>query len=161
MAASLAYVGLGANLGDARAALASAVAAVAGLPDCELLRCSSLWRSAPIDSSGPDYLNAVAELRTSLAPIELLRRLQAIELAHGRERPYRNAPRTLDLDLLLFDAITLGEPELTLPHPRAHERAFVLAPLAELAPDLSIPGRGRVSELLAAVADQRIERFAG
>ena len=160
MAASLAYIGLGANLGDARAALSSALAALAGLGETTLLRSSSVWRSAPIDSSGPDYLNAVAELRTSLAPIDLLHRLQAIELAHGRERPYRNAPRTLDLDLLVYGAQSLATPELTLPHPRAHERAFVLAPLAELAPDLVIAGRGRVSDLLAPVADQRIERLA-
>lgn len=159
MAASLAYVGLGANLGDARAALASATSALAMLPDTALLRCSSVWRSAPIDSSGPDYLNAVAELRTALAPLELLHRLQAIEQAHGRERPYRNAPRTLDLDLLLYGEFVLETPDLTLPHPRAHQRAFVLSPLAELAPELHVPGRGRVSELLAAVADQRIERL--
>lgn len=161
MAGHLAYIGLGANLGDARGALASALAALGALPDTSLLRCSSVWRSAPIDSSGPDYLNAVVELRTALAPIELLQRLQAIELAHGRERPYRNAPRTLDLDLLLVDALMLDTPELTLPHPRAHERAFVLAPLAELAPALVIPGRGRVSELLVATVDQPIERLAG
>lgn len=160
MAASLAYIGLGANLGDARAALESALAALADLPDTTVLRRSSVWHSAPIDSSGPDYLNAVAELRTSLAPIDLLHRLQAIELAHGRERPYRNAPRTLDLDLLLHGELVMSTPELTLPHPRAHERAFVLAPLAELAPELLIPGRGRVADLLAAVADQRIERLA-
>ncbi|TXC65852.1 2-amino-4-hydroxy-6-hydroxymethyldihydropteridine diphosphokinase [Piscinibacter aquaticus] len=155
----LVYVGLGANLGDARAALRSALSALAKLPDTSLLRASSARRSAPIDSSGPDYLNAVAELRTALAPLDLLHRLQAIELAHGRERPYRNAPRTLDLDLLLHDDVTLDTPELTLPHPRAHERAFVLAPLAELAPALVIPGRGTVNDLLAAVADQRIERL--
>ena len=161
MAASLAYVGLGANLGDARAALSSALAALAELPDTTLLRCSSVWRTAPIDSSGPDYLNAVTELRTALAPLELLHRLQAIELAHGRERPYRNAPRTLDLDLLLLDDLVLDTPELTLPHPRAHQRAFVLAPLAELAPALEIPGCGRVASLLAATVDQPIERLAG
>ena len=160
MAESLAYVGLGANLGDARATLAAAFDALAALPQTELTRRSSLWRSAPIDSSGPDYLNAVAELRTTLAPLELLHRLQAIELAHGRERPYRNAPRTLDLDLLTMDSVSLVTPELTLPHPRAHERAFVLAPLAELAPQLEIPGQGRVAVLLPAVAGQRIERLA-
>mgnify|MGYP001113763611 CR=1 FL=1 len=160
MAERLAYVGLGANLGDARAALASALAALRELPGTTVLRCSSVWRSAPIDSSGPDYLNAVAELRTLLAPLDLLHQLQAIEQAHGRERPYRNAPRTLDLDLLLHGECVLDTPELTLPHPRAHERAFVLAPLAEMASALSVPGRGRVSELLAAVADQRIERLA-
>ncbi len=157
---SLAYVGLGANLGDARAALASAFEALAALPGTEVLRRSSIWRSAPIDSSGPDYLNAVAELRTALAPLELLHALQAIERAHGRERPYRNAPRTLDLDLLMHDACVLATPELTLPHPRAHERAFVLAPLAELAPDLIIPGRDTVAATLATVVGQRIERLA-
>jgi 2-amino-4-hydroxy-6-hydroxymethyldihydropteridine diphosphokinase len=156
---TLAYIGLGANLGDARGALDAAFVALAALPGTELLRRSSVYRSAPIDSSGPDYLNAVAELRTALEPLALLHRLQAIELAHGRERPYRNAPRTLDLDLLLYGRMLVGSPELTLPHPRAHERAFVLRPLAELAPDLFIPGRGRASELLAAVADQSVERL--
>ncbi|WP_341893136.1 2-amino-4-hydroxy-6-hydroxymethyldihydropteridine diphosphokinase [Variovorax sp. YR752] len=156
---SLAYIGLGANLGDARGALQAAFEALAALPDTELLRRSSTYRSAPIDSSGPDYLNAVAELRTALEPLALLHRLQAIELAHGRERPYRNAPRTLDLDLLLHGQTLIDSAELTLPHPRAHERAFVLQPLAELAPDLIIPGRGRASELLAVVADQSIERL--
>ena len=160
MADCVAYVGLGANLGDARAALQSALDALARLPGTSLLRASSVWRSAPVDSSGPDYLNAVAELSTALAPLDLLHHLQAIELAHGRERPYRNAPRTLDLDLLLHGDAVLEGAELTLPHPRAHERAFVLAPLAELSPALVIPGCGRVSELLAAVADQRIERLA-
>ncbi|MFT3955942.1 MAG: 2-amino-4-hydroxy-6-hydroxymethyldihydropteridine diphosphokinase [Piscinibacter sp.] len=156
---SLAYVGLGANLGDAHAALQAAFDALAALPDTELLRRSAVYRSAPIDSSGPDYLNAVAELRTTLAPLALLHRLQAIELAQGRERPYRNAPRTLDLDLLLYDELVQGDAELTLPHPRAHQRAFVLRPLAELAPDLLVPGQGRVAELLPAVSDQSIERL--
>lgn len=159
MAASLAYVGLGANLGDARAALDSAFEALAALPGTELLRRSSLWRSAPIDSGGPDYLNAVAELRSTLAPLELLHRLQAIELAHGRERPYRNAPRTLDLDLLTMDGINLATPELTLPHPRAHERAFVLAPLLEVWPDAIIPGRGAASQCRERLAGQAIERL--
>ena len=156
---SLAYIGLGANLGDARAALQAACTALAALPGCDLLRCSAVYRSAPIDSSGPDYLNAVAELRTSLAPLTLLRQLQAIERAQGRERPYRNAPRTLDLDLLLYDDLVQFDPELTLPHPRAHERAFVLCPLAELAPDRVIPGHGRAADLLAGVAGQSIERL--
>ncbi len=156
---SLAHVGLGANLGDARATLAAAFEALAALPQTELVRRSSLWRSAPIDSSGPDYLNAVAELRTRLSPLELLHRLQAIELSHGRERPYRNAPRTLDLDLLLYGALVLATPELSLPHPRAHERAFVLQPLAELDAQLEIPGHGTVASRLPAVADQRLERI--
>jgi 2-amino-4-hydroxy-6-hydroxymethyldihydropteridine diphosphokinase len=155
----LAYIGLGANLGDARAALEASLQALAALPDTQLLRRSSLYRSAPIDSSGPDYLNAVAELRTGLAPLALLHALQVIEQDHGRERPYRNAPRTLDLDLLLHDDLALDTPELTLPHPRAHQRAFVLLPLAELAPTLQIPGQGRVAALLAQVHDQPIEKL--
>ncbi|QTN25576.1 2-amino-4-hydroxy-6-hydroxymethyldihydropteridine diphosphokinase [Rhizobacter sp. AJA081-3] len=156
----VAYIGLGANLGDARAALEAALLALAALPDTRVLRHSALYRSAPIESSGPDYLNAVAELGTGLGPHALLHALQAIERDHGRERPYRNAPRTLDLDLLLHDGLTMETPELTLPHPRAHQRAFVLLPLAELAPQLQLPGRGRVAELLAQVRDQPIEKVA-
>lgn len=152
-----AFVGLGANLGDARATLEAAFVALAGIECTSLLRRSSIYRSAPIDSSGPDYLNAVAELQTTLDAPELLAQLQAIEAGHGRERPYRNAPRTLDLDLLLHDERVLDTSALVLPHPRLHERAFVLRPLAELAPDLQVPGRGCVSELLRTVADQRIE----
>jgi 2-amino-4-hydroxy-6-hydroxymethyldihydropteridine diphosphokinase len=155
----LAYIGLGANLGDARAALDAALQALAALPRTRLLRRSSIYRSAPIESSGPDYLNAVAELRTGLAPLELLRELQAIENCHGRERPYRNAPRTLDLDLLLHDEQTLDTPELTLPHPRLQQRAFVLRPLAELSPQLQVPGHGPVAALLDQVSDQAIERL--
>jgi 2-amino-4-hydroxy-6-hydroxymethyldihydropteridine diphosphokinase len=153
-----AYIGLGANLGDARAALEAAFAALATLPATQLHRRSSIYRSAPIDSGGPDYLNAVAELRTSLPPLALLRQLQAIEQDHGRERPYRNAPRTLDLDLLLHGDAVVQTSTLTLPHPRLHERAFVLLPLAELAPDLVIAGRGPLQSLLGAVSGQRIER---
>ena len=131
---STACVGLGANLGDRRATLASARVALAALPATRLLRFSSLYRSASVGTPGPDYLNAVAVLRTSLPPTVLLAELQRIESAHGRERSYRNAPRTLDLDLLLYDALSMETPALTLPHPRLHERAFVLRPLAEVAP---------------------------
>jgi 2-amino-4-hydroxy-6-hydroxymethyldihydropteridine diphosphokinase len=154
-----AYVGLGANLGDARAALQAALAALDGLPQTRLVSCSSFYRSAPVDSSGPDYLNAVAEISTRLAPHDVLVYLQAIELQHGRERPYRNAPRTLDLDLLLYGDATLDTPTLTLPHPRLHERAFVLVPLAEIAPDAHIPGRAGMVELLEGVAGQRVDKL--
>lgn len=155
----LAVIGLGANLGDARATLESAFAALAHLPHTQLRAVSSIYRSAPIDSSGDDYLNAVALLDTRLAAQMLLVELQRIERRHGRERPYRNAPRTLDLDLLLHGEQCLDTPTLTLPHPRAHERAFVLVPLAQIAPQLAIPGRGRVVDLLASVAGQRIDRL--
>lgn len=157
-----AWVGLGANLGDARDTLREALRAIAALPGCRLVEVSSLWRSAPVDATGPDFFNAVAALDTTLAPLALLRALQAIELAHGRERPYRNAPRTLDLDLLLYGNVCQDDPVLTLPHPRAHERAFVLAPLAELAPELPWPGRDATpARLLPLVRDQAVERLAG
>jgi 2-amino-4-hydroxy-6-hydroxymethyldihydropteridine diphosphokinase len=156
----IAYVGIGANLGDARANVADALARLARLPQTTLLRASSLYRTAPIDSSGDDYINAVACLETMLDAHALLAALLGIEQAHGRERPYRNAPRTLDLDLLLVgDAVIDAAPQLIVPHPRMHERAFVLAPLAEIAPDLTIPGHGRVDGLLPGVADQAIERL--
>ena len=117
-AAAPAWIGLGANLGDARAALAGAVQAMGRLAGIQVLRVSSLYRSAPVDASGPDYLNAVAELRTTLAPQALLQALQALELAAGRERPYRNAPRTLDLDVLLYGSQSMATPTLTVPPPR-------------------------------------------
>lgn len=157
--AATAYVGLGANLGDAVAALDDAVVRLAALPGTRVAGRSSTYRTAPVDATGPDYLNAVVALQTDLAPDALLAALHAIEQAHGRERPYRNAPRTLDLDLLLHGDTRVASATLTLPHPRLHQRAFVLAPLAELAPDLDVPGHGAVRELLPHVADQRIERL--
>lgn len=148
-----AWIGLGANLGDCEAALQEAVRALAALPGTRVLRLSSLYRSAPIDAGGPDYFNAVAEIATSLEPLVLLDALQAIENQAGRERPYRNAPRTLDLDLLRYGDARIDHPRLTVPHSRMHERAFVLLPLAELAPELAPPA------LLAAVAEQRVAIF--
>jgi len=158
--AATAYVGLGANLGDAAAALDAALVALAALPDTRLVASSPRYRTAPVDATGPDYLNAVAALDTDLPAEALLAALHEIELRHGRERPYRNAPRTLDLDLLLHGDARIDSPHLVVPHPRLHERAFVLVPLADLAPDLAVPGRGRVRDLLVAVADQRIERLS-
>ena len=154
-----AYVGLGANLGDIAAALNAALRSLGHLPGTELSRVSGFYRTAPIDSSGPDYLNAVALLETTLAPHDLLAQLQRIEAARGRERPYRNAPRTLDLDLLLYGDETIASPALTVPHPRMHERAFVLVPLADVAPaGLVIPGRGSLQQHLAGVAGQSIHK---
>ncbi len=162
------FVGLGANLGDARATLRAALAELQALAEPGSFQASSAWASTPVDSSGPDYVNAVARLRTGLAPHALLDALQAIEQRFGRERPYRNAPRTLDLDLLLFgvegDAggALLADARLEVPHPRAAQRTFVLEPLAELWPQGSIPGAGRVAELLLrARADpaQRVHRL--
>ena len=157
-----AYIGLGANLGDARAALASALAALAQIPCSTLHATSAVYRSAPQGegASGPDYLNAVALLHTRLTPLALLHALQAIEQAHGRLRPYPNAPRTLDLDLLLHGQTVLATPELTLPHARLHQRAFVLQPLLALSPELHAPGLGRLADWLATTADQPIEILA-
>ena len=154
-----AWIGLGANLGETRRALCEALAAIAALPDTRLAAVSSLYRSAPIDSSGPDYLNAVAEVDTALAPMALLDALLDIERRAGRERPWRNAPRVLDLDLLLHGCERIDSPRLVLPHPRMHERAFVLAPIAELAPAMELPGHGRVDTCLAALAGQHVERL--
>jgi 2-amino-4-hydroxy-6-hydroxymethyldihydropteridine diphosphokinase len=153
-----AFVGLGGNLGDARATLECAIQALAKLPHSQLRRYSSWYRSAPVDATGPDFVNAVAELETTLPPDDLLARLRAIEQQHGRERSYRNAPRTLDLDLLLYGDACIATPALTVPHPRMHERAFVLVPLAELWPEGVVPGRGTLAELLAHVADQSVVR---
>jgi 2-amino-4-hydroxy-6-hydroxymethyldihydropteridine diphosphokinase len=130
------FVGLGANLGDATATLRAAFAALAQMPGTVCVARSSLYRSRPVDANGPDFVNAVAELRTRMQPPVLLDALLQIEERFGRERPYRNAPRTLDLDLLLYGDRRLDTPRLVLPHPRMHERAFVLAPLAEIAPGL-------------------------
>lgn len=148
----IATIGLGANLGDARQAVHGAVAAIAALDGCQLLATSPLYRSAPIDSSGPDYFNAVLQIFTRLTAPDLLACLHRIERGAGRERPYRNAPRTLDLDLLLYGQARLDSPTLTVPHPRMQQRAFVLRPLADIAPALVS------AQALAAVADQVIAK---
>ena len=153
------FVGLGANLGDAAASVRAALAQLGELPQTSLVAASSLYRSAPRDATGPDYINAVAELRSSLAPEALLAELQALEQRHGRQRPYHHAPRTLDLDLLLYGERKIATSALTLPHPRMHLRAFVLAPLAELAPAWRLADGRAVVAALAALPDQRIERI--
>ncbi len=151
------FVGLGANLGDAQAALMAAAQALAMLPQTQLVQLSRSYRSAPVDATGPDFFNAVAELRTALEPELLLQQLHALEQAHGRLRPYPNAPRTLDLDLLLFGARVQNTPTLTLPHPRLHQRAFVLLPLLALAPELRHPLLGELACWVPMVAGQRVE----
>ena len=149
------FIGLGANLGDRKATLRTALAAIGQLPGTQLLRVSPLYGSAPVDAGGPDYLNAVAELATTQAPQALLQALQTIEQSAGRERPYRNAPRTLDLDILWFGGEVIATPDLTVPHPRMTERAFVMRPLADLVPE-------RVgADLLQAVASQDIHPLEG
>lgn len=149
-----AYVALGANLGDARATVLQAIKGIAALRLTTLVRRSSLYRTAPVESTGPDYINAVVEVTTGLSPQELLLELQRLEQAAGRERPHRNAPRTLDLDILLYGDACVDSPTLVVPHPRMMARAFVLVPLAEIAPC-------RVNaDQLQAVSGQIITRMA-
>jgi 2-amino-4-hydroxy-6-hydroxymethyldihydropteridine diphosphokinase len=157
-----AYVGLGANVGDPRAQLAAAVAALAALPGLELLAVSSVYESDPVGPvrDQPAFLNAVAEVTTTLGPERLLAALQGIEDSLGRVRSIRFGPRTCDLDLLLYGDVVSDDPALTLPHPRLAERRFVLDPLAELAPMLVLPDGRRVRDLRAAVADQGVRRDA-
>jgi 2-amino-4-hydroxy-6-hydroxymethyldihydropteridine diphosphokinase len=150
-----AWIGLGANLGERRTTIESALDALRALPRTRLVARSRLWASAPVDAGGPDYLNAVARLDTRLDAHALLAALQAIEARFGRERAWRNAPRTLDLDLLLAGDASIDTPSLVVPHPRLHERAFVLRPMADIDPSIVVPGRGPVREWLARVADQR------
>jgi len=159
-----AYIALGANLGDAASALRQAVQAIAQLPQTQLMKTSSIYKTAPLMSRGDelsavdlgsDYLNAVVEVQTGLSATALFQNLQQIEQAAGRERPYPNAPRTLDLDLLLYGSASMDSAHLVVPHPRMWQRAFVLVPLAEIAP-------GLVSDLqLKTVGSQRIEMFSG
>lgn len=153
-----AYIGMGANLGDTRATLEAATADIAALPQVHAPERSPFYRSAPVNAAGPDFLNAVLKIETTLEAEDLLRALHAIENRHGRNRPYLNAPRTLDLDLLLHGDEMRETAFLTLPHPRMHLRAFVLQPLYDLAPDLRLP-QGSVKALLAACSDQALERL--
>jgi 2-amino-4-hydroxy-6-hydroxymethyldihydropteridine diphosphokinase len=153
-------VGLGSNLGDPVGQVRAALAALGQLPHTRVTACSSLYRTAPVGRlDQPDFVNAVARIETQLPARELLAGLLAIEARHARVRSTPNAPRTLDLDLLLFADAAISEPGLEVPHPRMHERAFVLRPLAEIDPAVRVPGRGPVADLLADVAAQRIDRI--
>lgn len=159
-----AFIGMGGNLGDVATRLREALRALSDLPGTQLEAVSSLYSTKPVDSSGPDYLNAVAVLASALGPHELLRALLALELTHDRERPYQNAPRTLDLDLLWYGGHACSTPALTLPHPRMMQRAFVLVPLAEVLGALAggeqpmLPAAESVSVL---AAEQGIEKKSG
>jgi 2-amino-4-hydroxy-6-hydroxymethyldihydropteridine diphosphokinase len=157
---SAAFVGLGANLDDPRAHVLRALAELDALPHTRLVRSSSLYRSAPVGyAEQPPFVNAVAQLETGLPAERLLDELRAIEARHGRSRSFPNAPRTLDLDLLLYGEASFDSPGLHIPHPRMHERAFVLVPLLEIAPGATIPGRGPAQRLLERCAHQPIERL--
>lgn len=158
---NLAFVALGANLDDPVTQVRAAGAALANVPESRLLRLSSLYRTAPVGIRGqPDFINAVAALATRLPPPQLLDALFAVERRFGRRREFYQAPRTLDLDLLLYDELVVDSLPLSVPHPRMHLRAFVLAPLLEIAPHCRIPGRGSAVAWLPAVSMQRIEKLA-
>lgn len=152
------YLGLGANLGDARLAFEQVVFALPTRAAACDVKLSSIWQSAPVNAVGPDYLNAVISFHSTLEPLDMLVLAQDLETEAGRTRPYRNAPRTLDIDLLLADRLTVQVTALRIPHPRMHERAFVLAPLLELDPDCQIPGRGSAAKWLACCSNQPITR---
>ncbi|MBN3852648.1 MULTISPECIES: 2-amino-4-hydroxy-6-hydroxymethyldihydropteridine diphosphokinase [unclassified Paraburkholderia] len=156
---TVAWLGIGANLGDARQTLKDAVVCLAQQHTITVVAKSSLYRTAPIDAGGDDYFNCVVKLETCLTAHDLLALCQRIEHHFGRERPFRNAPRTLDIDILLFGDAMIDEADLIVPHPRMTARAFVLAPLAEIDDALVIPGQGVVSTFLPGVADQRIEKL--
>jgi 2-amino-4-hydroxy-6-hydroxymethyldihydropteridine diphosphokinase len=157
-----ALVGLGANLEDPLRQVRQAILELHDIERTQVLAVSSLYRSAPVGyADQPDFINAVVKLQSQLTPHELLDALHAIENRHGRRRSRRNAPRTLDLDLLLYGTLVLDEDGLILPHPRMHERAFVLLPLAEIAPDASVPGRPPVSQLLAQVDRNGVVKLDG
>ena len=157
-----AYIGLGANLDDPAAQILHAMDELTKLPESRLLARSSLYVSAPVGyADQPDFINAVAAVETRLSPRALLQKLFDIEHRHGRNRSFRNAPRTLDLDLLLYGNAHFHEEGLTLPHPRMADRAFVLLPLFEIAPGLHIPGCGLVESLLALCGNQAVRRHDG
>lgn len=155
-----AFIALGSNLQQPQLQVQHAFTELAELPETTVVKCSSLYKSAPVGyDHQPDFINAAAEVNTGLSPVKLLRALLKLENSHGRERPFPNAPRVLDCDLLLYDDICMDTAELTLPHPRMHERGFVLLPLAEIAPDLLIANHGKVADLAKACAGQGVEKI--
>ena len=157
---TVAFVGLGANLGEPEGQVRQALGALDAIPHTRVVKSSSLYRSEPMGHADqPHFVNAVAQLQTGLPAERLLAELHAIETRQGRVRSFANAPRTLDLDLLLFGDAVIDTPELKVPHPRMHQRAFVLLPLVEIAPEVAIPGRGPAQALLEHCRDQGVERL--
>jgi 2-amino-4-hydroxy-6-hydroxymethyldihydropteridine diphosphokinase len=154
-----AYVGIGSNLGDSRAHVQNAITQLGKLPQSRLAGQSSLFKTAPLEADGDDYINAVVRIDTTLSPLALLHELQAMENASGRERPYPNAPRELDLDILLYGQQKIVEDGLAIPHPRLTQRAFALIPLLQLDPFITIPGHGPAHSFVPKVAGQAIRKI--
>ncbi len=158
---ALAFIGLGGNIGDTKQLIKDAIVCLAQHPELRILTRSCMYQSAPVDAEGDDFINAVISLETDLSPEELLRICQQVEQSFGRERPYLNAPRTLDLDVLAYDQLAIHNEALTIPHPRMIERSFVLYPLLEIAPDIDLPGFGKLTKYIPNVKHQRIEKVKG
>lgn len=154
-----AFIGFGGNIGDTRQLITDAIVCLALRSELQILAKSCFYQSAPVEATGGDYINAVIEVETELSPYGLLHVCQTIEQEFGRERPYTNAPRTLDLDILSFEGVTQNETELILPHPKIIERSFVLLPLLEIAPNFFLPDLGELKTYLPQVAHQRIEKL--
>lgn len=154
------FIGLGANVGDVLKAIPQAMKELSEIPRTRLLAKSSLYRTAPVGiENQPDFVNAVAKLCTGLSAKELLGQLHVMERRHGRVRREKNGPRTLDLDLLMYDDLVSSDSSMIIPHPRMHERAFVLLPLSEIAPEIVIPGHGPIGELLSRLPIQGVTRL--
>ena len=152
-----AVIALGSNLADPARQVRAALSALEAHPQIQIEKTSSLYVTAPVGyDDQPDFVNAVCSVRTSLDGVSLLAVLNRIEEDFGRERTFRNAPRTLDLDIIDFDGISSDDPHLTLPHPRAHERSFVMKPLAEILPDFVLGEHGRAADLAAALGDEGV-----
>jgi 2-amino-4-hydroxy-6-hydroxymethyldihydropteridine diphosphokinase len=158
---ALAFIGLGGNIGDTKQLIKDAIVCLAQHPELRILTRSCMYQSAPVDAEGDDFINAVISLETDLSPEELLRICQQVEQSFGRERPFLNAPRTLDLDVLAYDQLAIHNEALTIPHPRMIERSFVLYPLLEIAPDIDLPGFGKLTKYIPNVKHQRIEKVKG
>lgn len=158
---ALAFIGLGGNIGDTKQLIQDAIVCLAQNPELKVLTRSCMYQSAPVNASGNDFINAVISIETQLTPNDLLHICQKVENTFGRERPFINAPRTLDLDVLAYDFVSVQEETLTIPHPRMVERAFVLLPLLEIAPDIDLPGFGKLAQYVDNVAHQRIEKVKG
>ena len=155
-----AFIALGSNLEDPQAQVERALETIANTTNIKLIKASSLYRTVPVGyDNQPDFINAVAEIETDLNPLALLHTLLEIETQHGRERPFPNAPRVLDLDVLLYEGVATSSPALTLPHPRMHNRGFVMLPLAEIAPKISIGTYGCADELAAKCDNQGVSKL--
>jgi 2-amino-4-hydroxy-6-hydroxymethyldihydropteridine diphosphokinase len=156
-----AYLGLGGNLGDAKQTLKDAMVCLAQHPQIQITAQSCYYQSAPIEAPGDDYINSVVAIRTELSPLALLRLCQSVETEFGRERPYENAPRTLDIDVLLYDNLEENQADLIIPHPKMTERLFVLLPLLEIDQDVSHPKHGLFKNHVEAVSSQVIHKLQG